>query len=45
MMFLFSRAFFFFFFFFFFYSAVAGGTLHFYSFFSVNDLAGIEILV
>ena len=35
---LFSRAFFF-------SSVVAGGTLHFYSGFSVNDLAGVEILV
>ena len=28
-----------------FFSVVAGGTLHFYSGFSVNDLAGVEILV
>ena len=33
---LFSRAFF---------SVVAGGTLHFYTGFSVNDLAGVEILL
>ena len=33
---LFSRAFF---------SVVTGDTLHFYSGFSVNDLAGVEILV
>ena len=30
----------------FYFSVVAGGTLHFYSFFfSVNDFAGVEILV
>ena len=47
MYFLFSRdvSFFLFFFFFFFISIVGCGTLHFYSDFSVNALARVEILV
>ena len=41
---LFSRAFFFFFFFFFFFGAVVGGSLHFYSGFTINDMGGLKFL-